>query len=179
MIGEAEEAGPENSLEGGFPAAPVAGYKCRGICAKKEGGFRELRSDAGDPKRGVAVAGETEDGIEISAVNEVPEAGIEEAEEGFYAGAAIADVGPGVTVEERNVPLNAGAKFGIVTGFGAAKSAIGDLEIEGRVGGHAAEDRGHVLNGMGRDGKDAVARVRHAILPGFRHASWQAEPRDE
>jgi len=82
---------PENFLDGSFPRAPIAGCKCRGIRAKKECGFRELRGDAGDPKRGVAVAGETEDGVEISSVNEVPEAGIEEAEEGFWAGAAIAD----------------------------------------------------------------------------------------
>ena len=89
LIGKAEEAGPENSLEGGFPAAPVAGSKCRGVRAKKESGFRKLRGDTGDPKRGIAVAGKTEDGIEISSVNEFPEAGIEEAEERFCAGAAI------------------------------------------------------------------------------------------
>jgi hypothetical protein len=29
------------------------------------------------------------------------------------------------------------------------------------VGGHAAEDRGHVLNRIGRDGEHAVAAVRH------------------
>ena len=68
-------------------------------------------------------------------MNEIPEAGVEEAEEGFCAGAAIANVGPGVTIEERNVPLNVGAKFGIVTGFDAAKSTIGDMQIESGVGG--------------------------------------------
>jgi hypothetical protein len=32
---------------------------------------------------------------------------------------------------------------------------------------------------MGRDGKDAVARLRHVILRRFRPASWQAEPRED
>ena len=134
MIGEAEEAGPENFLDGGFPGAPVVGRQRRRFRAKEKNGFRKLRGDAGDPERGVEVARETEDGVEISAVNDVPETGIEKPEKGFCAGAAVGDVAPCVTVKEGNVPLNVGAKFGIVGGFGAAKSATGDLEIEGRVG---------------------------------------------
>jgi hypothetical protein len=66
--------------------------------------------------------------------------------------------------------LKVSAKFGIVHGFGTAKSAIGNLEIEGWVNGHAAEDRGHVLNWMGCHGKDAIARVGHAMHRGYRHA---------
>jgi hypothetical protein len=60
-----------------------------------------------------------------------------------------------------------------VAGFRAAKSAIGHLEIKRRVLGHAAENRRHVLDGMGRDGEDAVPAVRRAKPPGFWRGAWR------
>jgi hypothetical protein len=67
-----------------------------------------------------------------------------------------------VAIENGYVPLNVGAKFRIVTSFRAAKGAVGHVEIERWMLGHAAKNRRHVLNGMGRNGEDAVAAVRHS-----------------
>src|SRR5713226_6354387 len=80
---------------------------------------------------------------------------------------------PGIAIEKGYVPLNVGAKFRIVPGFRAAKRAIGDLEVQGGVLGHAAEEWRLVLDGMGGEREDAVPAVRHGRLLG----SWRAARR--
>src|SRR5260370_33324847 len=92
---------------------------------------------------------------------------MEKAEERFRAGAAIRHVLPGVAIEQGYVPLNVGAKFRVVAGFRAAKSAIGHPEIKRRVLGHTAKKRRHVLNGMRRDSENAVVAVRDSKAPGL------------
>src|SRR5712692_3112298 len=68
---------------------------------------------------------------------------------------------PRVAVEQRNVPLNVCAKFGVVAPFRTPKRAINHLKIKRRMLGHPAENRGHVLNGMGGDGQDSVTAFSH------------------
>jgi hypothetical protein len=71
---------------------------------------------------------------------------------------------PIVIVEEGNVPLHRGVKIGVVSCFGTAQSAIGDGKVKLRVLSHAAEHRGHVLDGMTADGQDAVAGLSQVGL---------------
>jgi hypothetical protein len=73
-------------------------------------------------------------------------------------------LGPRVAVEQRNIPLDAGTKFGIMAGFGAAEGAIGNLEIKRGVGSQAPENRGHILHRMGGNSQNAVPSAIHRMI---------------
>ncbi len=120
------------------------------------------RGEVGDPESGARVADVRDDGVEFPLADEFPEAGVAPGPEAFSAIAAIGDVSPFVAVEQRDVPLNVGAEFGIVSGgFGAAEAAVGDLKIELGMDGHEAEERGAVLNRVGGDGENAEFALGH------------------
>ena len=100
----------------------------------------------------------------VPVANESPDPGIKETEERFSARAAIWNLGPGVAVEQRNIPPDTGAKFGIMAGFRTAKAAISNMEFERGVGGHTPEDRGHILDRMGGNGQYTVPSVIHRMI---------------
>ena len=62
-------------------------------------------------------------------------------------------------MKEGNVPLNGGVEVGVMNRCGAAQGTVSDREIKPRVLGHAAQQRGHVLNGMTANGEDAITRI--------------------
>src|SRR4029077_15965328 len=70
-------------------------------------------------------------------------------------------MGPLITFEERHVPVDGGAKFGIVAGFGPTQAAISNVEIQLRLGGHAAKNRGHILDRVAGQREDAKGALRH------------------
>src|SRR5207245_6070507 len=104
------------------------------------------------------------DRVVVPAANHFPEARISQAEEGFPAGASIGDLGPGVAVEQWNIPLDASAKFGIMAGLGTTEAAISNVEIKRGVGGHTPEDRGHILDRMGGNGQYTVPSLIHRMI---------------
>src|SRR6266567_7406832 len=165
LIGKAKKQRPDYPLETALPHPAIQRSKRRRIRTEQKRRPKPASSEVGDPERGVAIAGEAQNGVEISTANESPNPWIEETEERLCTGTPVWDVRPGIAIEEWHIPLNLGAKFRIVAGFRTAKRAIGHVKIKRGVLGHAAKNGRHVLNGMRCDGKDSITAFRHSRHP--------------
>src|ERR1700740_269767 len=97
----------------------------------------------------------------MALADELPEGGIVEAKKRLGTGASIWEVGPGISIEEGHIPLNAAAEFRVVTGLGAAHGAIGNMKIEHRMAGHRSKQGRGILHRMGSDDQYAEAALRH------------------
>jgi hypothetical protein len=100
-------------------------------------------------------------GIESTLTDQAPKTGIVEPEERFLAGATIGDMRPSVPVEKRNIPLECGAKFGVVGSFGSPQIAIGNVNFNFGADSEAPKNWRAVLNRVGSHKEDLKASLKH------------------
>jgi hypothetical protein len=160
LVSQTKEPRPYQFFDGGFPRLAIAWGEGCAISAEEESGARGFGRKEGDPKRGAEVAGEAKDGVELTFANESPKGGVPDARQ-MQGGGAAGKVGPGVAIEERNIPLNGGGKIFVWCGFGPAQTAVDDMDVDGIQLSHAAEDGCHVLHGVRSDGQNPQTPVQH------------------
>lgn len=160
LAGKPEQSRPEQALDETSPRPRLTRIKAGGVGAEEKGYVLATSCEVAKPKAGALVTGKADQSVPGFASNQFPKTRIPQAEERFATRASVGYANPIVAVQKRNVPLDGGAKFRIESRFGAPKTAIGNLQIDARMASHFPEIGRGILDRVGCDGEDAIARDR-------------------
>ena len=161
LISEAENSRPNNTLKETFESAGLARFEAGSIGTEEKRNVATASGEVADSEAGAPIARQTEQGVKIPRANQLPEIWIPQTPKRFAAVAAVGNFDPWIAVEERNIPLNDGAKFRVVGRLCAAETAVCHLDIEPGVTSHFTKVGRGVLDWMSRDDEDAAASLRH------------------
>ena len=130
LVSQSKQERPRNALCQLLPSAMISRNERSSVRAEQKSCARRFRGEVRDPKTRPQVSRMTQNRIETTVANQLPQAEIGETEEGFRARALIRNVGPGVALEQRHIPLDAAAEFRVVPLFGTPQAAIGHVGID-------------------------------------------------